>query len=45
MATVMASHPTATREEWLKARLDLLTDEKAHTRAGDELARRRQELP
>lgn len=45
MATITATHPTATREEWLKQRLELLTAEKAHTRAGDELARRRQALP
>jgi predicted dithiol-disulfide oxidoreductase (DUF899 family) len=36
---------TATREEWLAARLDLLDAEKEHTRRGDELARRRRELP
>ncbi|WP_119389230.1 DUF899 domain-containing protein [Taklimakanibacter lacteus] len=41
----MANHLTATRGEWLKARLDLLKAEKEHTRQGDELARRRQELP
>ena len=35
----------ASRDEWLKARLDLLKAEKEHTRRGDELARRRQELP
>jgi predicted dithiol-disulfide oxidoreductase (DUF899 family) len=45
MATIATTHPTATREEWLKARLELLDAEKAHTRAGDELARRRQALP
>ena len=39
------AHPTATREQWLAARLELLEAEKAHTRRGDELARRRQELP
>src|SRR6185503_1861019 len=39
------THPTATREEWLKARLDLLKAEKELTRRGDELARRRQALP
>jgi len=33
-----ATHPIATREEWLEARLDLLKAEKALTRAGDELA-------
>jgi predicted dithiol-disulfide oxidoreductase (DUF899 family) len=41
----MASHKTGTREEWLAARLDLLEAEKELTRRGDELARRRQELP
>jgi predicted dithiol-disulfide oxidoreductase (DUF899 family) len=39
------AHPTATREQWLAARLELLQAEKEHTRRGDELARRRQELP
>jgi predicted dithiol-disulfide oxidoreductase (DUF899 family) len=34
-----------TREEWLAARLELLTAEKEHTRRGDELALKRQELP
>jgi predicted dithiol-disulfide oxidoreductase (DUF899 family) len=34
-----------TREEWLAARRELLDAEKEHTRKGDELARRRQELP
>jgi predicted dithiol-disulfide oxidoreductase (DUF899 family) len=34
-----------TREEWLEARTKLLEEEKAHTRRGDELARRRHELP
>ena len=41
----MSDHPTGTREEWLAARLELLDAEKEHTRRGDELARRRQELP
>ena len=41
----MAMHTTGTREEWLKARLDLLEDEKALIRQSDELARRRQQLP
>jgi predicted dithiol-disulfide oxidoreductase (DUF899 family) len=45
MTTTTASHPTATREEWLKERLDLLEAEKELTRASDELARRRRELP
>jgi predicted dithiol-disulfide oxidoreductase (DUF899 family) len=41
----MTTHPTATREEWLAERLGLLEAEKALTKAGDELARRRQALP
>ena len=39
------THITGTREEWLAARLDLLEAEKELTRRGDELARRRRELP
>jgi predicted dithiol-disulfide oxidoreductase (DUF899 family) len=41
----MTNHKTGTREEWLAARLDLLKAEKELTRRGDDLARRRQELP
>src|SRR3954462_11963981 len=41
----MNAYQTGTREEWLAARIELLDAEKAHTRQGDELARRRQELP
>jgi predicted dithiol-disulfide oxidoreductase (DUF899 family) len=41
----MTDHRTGTREEWLAARVELLKDEKEHTRRGDELARRRRELP
>jgi len=41
----MNTHTTATRKDWLKARLDLLEAEKEHTRRGDELAQRRQALP
>jgi predicted dithiol-disulfide oxidoreductase (DUF899 family) len=33
------------REEWERARADLLVQEKAHTRAGDELAAARRRLP
>src|SRR5271167_2121831 len=33
------------REEWLKARLALLEEEKELTRRSDELARQRQQLP
>src|SRR3979490_1537178 len=41
----MSEHKTGTREEWLAARLELLEAEKALARRGDEVARRRQELP
>ena len=39
------THLTGTREEWLAARIELLKAEKELTRQGDEIARRRQELP
>jgi predicted dithiol-disulfide oxidoreductase (DUF899 family) len=38
-------HKVGTRAEWLAARLNLLKEEKEHTRRGDELAQKRQELP
>ena len=41
----MSDHRTGTREEWIAARLKLLDEEKELTRRGDEMARRRQELP
>jgi predicted dithiol-disulfide oxidoreductase (DUF899 family) len=41
----MATHLTGTREDWLAARIDLLTAEKELTRRSDELAQRRRELP
>jgi predicted dithiol-disulfide oxidoreductase (DUF899 family) len=41
----MTTHKTGTHEEWLAPRLELLKAEKELTRRGDELARRRQELP
>ncbi|HEY0691108.1 MAG TPA: DUF899 domain-containing protein [Kribbella sp.] len=41
----MTGHKTGTREEWLAARLELLEAEKELTRRGDEVSRRRQELP
>jgi predicted dithiol-disulfide oxidoreductase (DUF899 family) len=41
----MTEHRTAAREEWLATRRELLDAEKEHMRQGDELARRRQELP
>ena len=41
----MTEHRTGTREEWQAEREELLRREKEHTRMGDELARRRRELP
>jgi predicted dithiol-disulfide oxidoreductase (DUF899 family) len=41
----MTTHTTGTRKDWLAARIELLEAEKEYTRRGDELARRRQELP
>ena len=41
----MTDHKIGTREEWLVARDKLLEREKEHTRLGDELARKRRELP
>jgi len=41
----MTDHKTATRQEWLEARLALLDSEKELTRRSDEVARLRQELP
>lgn len=41
----MTTHETASRREWLAARLDLLRAEKELTRRSDELAQRRQALP
>ncbi|PZS32528.1 MAG: DUF899 domain-containing protein [Pseudonocardiales bacterium] len=41
----MTSHKTATRQEWLAARIDLLEAEKELTRRGDDLAQRRRDLP
>ena len=45
MATIATTHPIASRDEWLKQRLELLKDEKELTRRSDEIARRRQALP
>jgi predicted dithiol-disulfide oxidoreductase (DUF899 family) len=39
------SHPTVSPQEWQAARDELLAEEKEHTRRGDELARKRRELP
>jgi predicted dithiol-disulfide oxidoreductase (DUF899 family) len=41
----MKTLKVASREEWLRARKELLVKEKEHTRRSDELARQRQELP
>ena len=41
----MTTHTTATRKDWLAARLELLEAEKELTRRSDELARRRRQLP
>lgn len=41
----MATHKTGTRDEWLRARLELLESEKALTHRSDELAQQRQTLP
>jgi predicted dithiol-disulfide oxidoreductase (DUF899 family) len=41
----MTTHKTGTRDEWLKARLQLLDEEKELTRRSDELAEKRQQLP
>jgi predicted dithiol-disulfide oxidoreductase (DUF899 family) len=42
---MMTEHKVVNREEWQAAREALLQREKAHTRMGDELARRRRQLP
>jgi predicted dithiol-disulfide oxidoreductase (DUF899 family) len=41
----MTTHKIGTREEWLRARLELLKEEKELTRRSDEIARQRQDLP
>src|SRR3979490_1970519 len=41
----MTKHTTGTRDEWLKARTELLAAEKGLTECSDEVSRRRQELP
>ena len=41
----MTEPRTGTPEDWLAARRELLEAEKEHMRQGDELARRRQEMP
>ncbi len=42
---VMAEHRVGTQDEWQAERDELLKDEKELTRRGDELARKRRELP
>jgi predicted dithiol-disulfide oxidoreductase (DUF899 family) len=44
-AIEMTAHKTATREEWLKTRIELLQAEKELTHRSDEVARQRQDLP
>jgi predicted dithiol-disulfide oxidoreductase (DUF899 family) len=41
----MTTHTTATREQWLAARLELLEAEKELTRRSDDVAHQRQKLP
>ena len=41
----MANHKVGTQEEWQAARDELLAEEKELTRRGDELAKKRRELP
>src|SRR5262245_41925307 len=41
----MPDHAVGTREDWLAASTELLAAEKEHSRRGDELARRRRDLP
>jgi predicted dithiol-disulfide oxidoreductase (DUF899 family) len=41
----MTNHEIGTQEEWQAAREELLAEEKELTRRGDELARKRRELP
>jgi len=43
--TQLTKHATATREQWLEARLELLIAEKDLTRHSDQLAAQRQALP
>ena len=45
METTMEKHPTVSREQWLRERLDLLQAEKQLTRLSDEVAERRRALP
>jgi predicted dithiol-disulfide oxidoreductase (DUF899 family) len=42
---IMTTHKSGTREQWLKARLELFKAKKELTRRSDEVALKRQELP
>ena len=42
---MLTAHQVIGRAEWQAARQELLEQEKAHTRQGDELARQRRQLP
>ena len=44
-SSIMTTHKTGTRQEWLAARIELLKAEKELTHRSDELARQRQQLP
>jgi len=39
------NHKVVSQNEWLKARMELLDEEKELTRRSDDLARKRQQLP
>jgi predicted dithiol-disulfide oxidoreductase (DUF899 family) len=41
----MVDHPVVSRGEWLKARIELLNQEKVFTRARDQLSQQRRDLP
>jgi predicted dithiol-disulfide oxidoreductase (DUF899 family) len=41
----MTAHEVVSHDEWLRAREAFLAEEKAHMRRGDELAKKRRELP
>ena len=41
----MTDHRIVSREDWTAERAELLAREKEHTRAADDLARQRRELP
>ena len=41
----LANHPVVSRDQWLKARLALLAEQKAFTRQRDALAAKVRDLP